>query len=73
MLNLILDTFKNNEDIEAVVLDKTKIFKSDFCPVGDEIIKKREGVFINLNAVKEFHFVGAKSGSRIVAYTNLGL
>lgn len=72
MLNFILDTFKNNEDIEAVVLDKTKILKSDFCPISDKIIKKREGYFINLDAVKEFHFVGAKSGEKITSYGDLG-
>lgn len=73
MLNFILDTFKNNDDIESVVLDKIKISKSDFKPVNSNIIKKNDGVFINLNAVKEIRFIGHKSENRITSYEDLRL
>ena len=39
MLNFILDTFKNDPDIDAVKLDNIKISKSKFEPVNNEIVK----------------------------------
>ena len=57
LLNFILETFKNDEKVISVKLDKFEVKKSDFKPVSEEIVEISENKFMNLKAVKEIEFV----------------
>lgn len=48
MLNFILETFKNDERLDFVVLDGTKVSKADLKPITSEIVEIPENKFINL-------------------------
>lgn len=56
LLNFILETFKNDERLDFVVLDGTKVSKADLKPITSEIVEIHENKFINLQAVKVVEF-----------------
>ncbi len=59
MLNFILDTFKNNPKLNAVMLDDIKLMKSDFDNIdkGTKIIKIKDNCYLNLESVQKIEFV----------------
>ncbi len=56
MLNFILDTFKNNPKLNAVILDGEKIEKSKFLLLKNNFLEVKQNVFLNLNLVKHLEF-----------------